>query len=136
MDLSQKKIFLTNSCMVFLALDIYADEGISGTNVKKRKEFQRMIADCEAKKIDLVIVKSISRFARNTLDSLQNVRILTAHGVGVWFHSDGILTFEADGELRLSIMSAFAQGESEKKSEAVRFGLQESIKRGTVFSNQ
>lgn len=114
-------------------IEEYVDEGITGTSTKKREAFQRMISDGIEGKFDMIITKSVSRFARNTLDSLQNVRILTAHGVGVWFHSDGILTFEADGELRLSIMSAFAQGESEKKSEAVRFGLQESIKRGTVF---
>ena len=90
--------------MVFLTLDIYADEGISGTNVKKRKEFQRMIADCEAKKIDLVIVKSISRFARNTQDCLTYSRKLKNLGIGIIFEkyitirfSGGKLDFSPQG---------------------------------------
>lgn len=132
---NQKSYFrqLVENTPKWVLIEEYVDEGITGTSVKKREAFQRMINDAIEGKFDLIITKAVSRFARNTLDSLQNVRLLTSHGVGVWFHEDGILTFEADGELRLSIMSAFAQGESEKKSEAVRFGLQESIKRGTVF---
>ena len=132
---NQKSYFreLVENTPKWVLIEEYVDEGITGTSVKKRGAFQRMINDAIEGKFDLIITKSVSRFARNTLDSLQNVRLLTAHDVGVWFHEDSILTFEADGELRLSIMSAFAQGESEKKSEAVRFGLQESIKRGTVF---
>lgn len=132
---NQKSYFrqLVEDTPKWTLVEEYVDEGITGTSVKKREAFQQMINDAIDGKFDLIITKSVSRFARNTLDSLQNVRLLTAHGVGVWFREDSILTFEADGELRLSIMSAFAQGESEKKSEAVRFGLQESIKRGTVF---
>lgn len=111
----------------------YIDEGISGLSVKKRDEFNRMIRDAEEGKFDLIITKSVTRFARNTLDSLQFTRSLKACGVGVWFLTDNILTFDCDSELRLSIMSTIAQEESVKKSEAVRAGLQQAIKRGTVF---
>jgi len=111
----------------------YIDEGISGLSVKKRDEFNRMIRDAEEGKFDLIITKSVTRFARNTLDSLQYTRSLKACGVGVWFLTDNILTFDCDSELRLSIMSTIAQEESVKKSEAVRAGLQQAIKRGTVF---
>lgn len=111
----------------------YIDEGISGLSVKKRDEFNRMIRDAEEGKFDLIITKSVTRFARNTLDSLRFTRDLKACGVGVWFLTDNILTFDSDSELRLSIMSTIAQEESVKKSEAVRAGLQQAIKRGTVF---
>lgn len=111
----------------------YIDEGISGLSVKNRDEFNRMIRDAEEGKFDLIITKSVTRFARNTLDSLQFTRSLKACGVGVWFLTDNILTFDCDSELRLSIMSTIAQEESVKKSEAVRAGLQQAIKRGTVF---
>jgi len=111
----------------------YIDEGISGLSVKKRDEFNRMIRDAEEGKFDLIITKSVTRFARNTLDSLKFTRDLKACGVGVWFITDNILTFDSDSELRLSIMSTIAQEESVKKSEAVRAGLQQAIKRGTVF---
>ena len=111
----------------------YIDEGISGLSVKKRDEFNRMIRDAEEGKFDLIITKSVTRFARNTLDSLKFTRNLKACGVGVWFLTDNILTFDCDSELRLSIMSTIAQEESVKKSEAVRAGLQQAIKRGTVF---
>ena len=111
----------------------YIDEGISGLSVKKRDEFNRMIKDAKEGKFDLIITKSVTRFARNTLDSLKFTRELKACGVGVWFLTDNILTFDSDSELRLSIMSTIAQEESVKKSEAVRAGLQQAIKRGTVF---
>lgn len=111
----------------------YIDEGISGLSVKKRDEFNRMIRDAQEGKFDLIITKSVTRFARNTLDSLRFTRDLKACGVGVWFLTDNILTFDSDSELRLSIMSTIAQEESVKKSEAVRAGLQQAIKRGTVF---
>ena len=111
----------------------YIDEGISGLSVRKRDEFNRMIRDANEGKFDLIITKSVTRFARNTLDSLKFTRDLKACGVGVWFMTDNILTFDSDSELRLSIMSTIAQEESVKKSEAVRAGLQQAIKRGTVF---
>ena len=82
-------------------VDIYSDEGISGTNTKKREGFNRMITDCEAGKIDLVITKSISRFARNVVDLLETVRHLKAMGIDVWFEKENIRSLSADGELML-----------------------------------
>ena len=111
----------------------YVDNGISGTSVKARVQFNKMIEDAENGKFDLIVTKAVSRFARNTLDSLMYSRKLLEVGVGIWFDMDGILNLDKDGELRLSIFSALAQDESAKKSEAVRFGQQEAIKRGTVF---
>ena len=135
MDLSQKKIFLTNSCMVFLALDIYADEGISGTNVKKRKEFQRMIADCEAKKIDLVIVKSISRFARNTQDCLTYSRKLKNLGIGIIFEKENINTLDATGELLFTILSSLVQDEARNISENCKWGIRSKFQEGKPHIN-
>ena len=122
-----------NSNPAYEMVDIYADEGISGTNVKKRKEFQRMIADCEAKKIDLVIVKSISRFARNTQDCLTYSRKLKNLGIGIIFEKENINTLDATGELLFTILSSLAQDESRKISSRVRFGHQQAIKKGTVL---
>src|SRR5690554_2068830 len=90
---------------------IYADEGISGTNTKKREEFNRMIADCRAKKIDRIITKSISRFARNTLDCLNYVRELKELGIGIIFEKENIDTLDAKGEVLLTILSSLAQDE-------------------------
>ncbi|MBQ7886500.1 MAG: recombinase family protein [Clostridia bacterium] len=117
----------------------YIDEGISGLSVRKRDEFNRMIRDAEEGKFDLIITKAVTRFARNTLDSLRFTRDLKTWGVGVWFLTDNILTFDSDSELRLSIMSMIAQEESVKKSEAVRAGLHldllgQNIKRRQVLS--
>lgn len=114
-------------------IDVYADEGISGMSVKKREAFNQMIADAKAGKFDLVITKMVSRFARNTLDAIKYARELKTYNVGVWFHQDGILTFEQDSEFKLTLMAAMAQNESEKKSTSVKFGLQQAIKNGTVF---
>ena len=89
--------------------EIFADEGISGTNTKKRKEFNRMIACAKNGDFDLIITKEISRFARNTLDSIFYTRDLKKHGVGVIFMNDGINTMDGDAELRLAIMSSIAR---------------------------
>lgn len=89
-------------------VDIYADEGISGTNTKKRDDFNRMIADCRAGKIDLIITKSISRFARNTLDCLNYVRELKDLGIGIIFEKENINTLDAKGEVLLTILSSLA----------------------------
>ena len=88
---------------------IYADLGISGTSTRNREEFHRLIADCEQGKIDLVLVKSISRFARNTVDSLSTIRKLKEKGVEVYFEKENIWTLDAKGEMLLTIMSSFAQ---------------------------
>lgn len=96
---------------------IYADEGISGTNTKKRDEFNRMILDCRAGKIDRIITKSISRFARNTLDCLNYVRELKGLGIGVTFEKVAIDILDAKGEVLLTILSSLAQDESRNISE-------------------
>ena len=99
---------------------VYADVGISGTSTKARDEFQRLIADCEAGKIDLVLSKSISRFARNTVDLLETVRRLKDLGIEVRFEKENINSLSGDGELMLSILASFAQEESRRISENVK----------------
>jgi len=113
-------------------VDIYADEGISGTNTKKRDGFNRMIADCEAGKIDLVITKSISRFARNTQDCLAYSRRLKALGVGIIFEKENISTLDASGELLFTILSSLAQEESRNISENSKWGIRHNFKQGIV----
>ncbi len=114
---------------------IYADEGITGTNTKKRVEFKRMIADCEAKKIDLVITKSISRFARNTQDCLQYSRKLKNLGIGIIFEKEGINTLDATGELLFTILSSLAQDESRNISENCKWGIRSKFQKGIPHIN-
>lgn len=109
---------------------IYADEGISGTNTKKREEFNRMIADCRAKKIDRIITKSISRFARNTLDCLNYVRELKELGIGIIFEKENIDTLDAKGEVLLTILSSLAQDESRSISENSTWGIRRRFENG------
>lgn len=113
--------------------EVFADEGISGTNTKKRKEFNRMIACAKNGDFDLIITKEISRFARNTLDSIYYTRDLKKHGVGVIFMNDNINTMDGDAELRLAIMSSIAQEESRKTSERVKWGQKRQMEQGVVF---
>lgn len=113
--------------------EIYVDEGITGTNTKKRTAFNRMIADAKEHKFDLIITKEISRFARNVLDSISYTRQLRAIGVGVIFMNDNINTLDADSELRLTIMSSIAQEESRKTSERVKWGHRRRMEQGVVF---
>lgn len=113
--------------------EIFADEGISGTNTKKRKEFNRMIASVKNGDFDLIITKEISRFARNTLDSIYYTRDLKKNGVGVIFMNDNINTLDGDAELRLSIMASIAQEESRKTSERVKWGQKRQMEKGIVF---
>ena len=110
----------------------YIDEGISGTSTKKREEFLKMIDDAKKKKFDLILTKEISRFSRNTLDSIKYTQELLLSGVGVHFLSDNINTFQPDSELRLTIMSSIAQEEIRKLSERVRFGYKRSVEKGIV----
>ncbi len=112
---------------------IFSDEGITGTNTKKRKEFSRMIACAKNGDFDLIITKEISRFARNTLDSIFYTRDLKKHGVGVIFLNDNINTLDGDAELRLAIMSSIAQEESRKTSERVKWGQKRQMEQGVVF---
>ena len=112
---------------------LYVDEGISGTSTKKRKGFNNMIADAELGKFDMILTKEISRFARNTLDSIFYTRKLKSQGIGVLFMNDNINTLEPDAELRLTIMSSIAQEESRKTSDRVRWGQKRSMENGVVF---
>lgn len=113
----------------------YIDEGISGISTRHRENFNRMIDDAAKDKFDLVITKEISRFARNTLDSIRFTRQLLNYGVGVFFQNDNINTFDEDSELRLSIMSSIAQDELRKLSSRVKFGHQQAIKNNVVLGN-
>ena len=100
---------------------VYADEGISGTQTQKRDEFNRLMKDCEDGKIDIILVKSISRFARNTVDLLSSVRYLKSLGIEVRFEKENISSMSNDGELMLSILASFAQEESRSISENVKW---------------
>ena len=113
----------------------YVDEGISGTETRKRESFLRMIRDGEADRFDLILTKEISRFSRSTLDSIRYTRQLLECGVGVLFQSDGINTLDPDSELRLVIMAGVAQDEVRKLSERLRFGFRQSIRNGRVLGN-
>ena len=111
----------------------YIDEGISGTQVKKRDEFLRMTRDAKKHKFDLILTKEISRFSRSTLDSIKYTQELLSNGVGVYFLNDNINTILPDSELRLTIMSSIAQDEVRKLSERVSFGMKRSIDNGVVL---
>ena len=113
----------------------YIDEGISGTSVNKRENFLRMIDDSKESKFDLVLTKEISRFSRNTLDSIKYTQELLYNNVGVLFQSDNINTIMPDSELRLTIMSSIAQEEVRKLSERVKFGFKRSMEKGKVLGN-
>lgn len=113
--------------------EIFADEGITGTNTKKRGEFNRMISCAKNGAFDLILTKEISRFARNTLDSIFYTRELKQHGVGVFFLNDNIHTLDADAELRLAILSSIAQEESRRTSERVKWGQKRQMEKGVVF---
>ncbi|MDE6863073.1 MAG: recombinase family protein [Eubacterium sp.] len=113
--------------------DIYVDDGISGTNTKKRVAFNQMIEDAKSGKFDLIITKEISRFARNILDSIGYTRELKALGVGVIFLNDNINTLDNDAEMRLAFLSTMAQEESRKTSERVKWGLRRQMEKGVVL---
>lgn len=113
--------------------NIYVDDGISGTNTKKRAAFNQMIKDAKCGKFDLIITKEISRFARNILDSIGYTRELKAIGVGVIFLNDNINTLDNDAEMRLAFLSTMAQEESRKTSERVKWGLRRQMENGVVL---
>lgn len=119
----------------YVLVDIYADEGISGTSTKRREDFNRMIADCEAGKIDLVITKSISRFARNTQDCLFYARKLKNLGIGIIFEKENINTLDGSGELLFTILSSLAQDESRSISENCQWGIRSLFKQGVLHIN-
>lgn len=114
---------------------IYTDDGISGTNTKKREGFMEMIDDCMVGKINMVLTKSISRFARNTIDCLKYVRMLKEKNIAIIFEKENINTLEASGELLLTIMASLAQQESQSLSQNVKIGLQFRYQNGQVQVN-
>ena len=113
-------------------VEVYTDEGISALNTKKRDGFNRMIADALNGKIDLIVTKSVSRFARNTVDSLTTVRKLKDKGVEVYFEKENIWTMDSKGELLITIMSSLAQEESHSISENVTWGQRKRFADGKV----
>ena len=123
----QERVIRENPAWEFAG--IYADEGISATSVEKRKEFLRMIEDCEAGKIDLIITKSVSRFARNLVDCISYIRRLKAlkPPVGIYFQNDHLNTLDQSSEMMIAFMSCMAQEESAKKSEAVKYGIRKKF---------
>lgn len=115
---------------------VYADEGITGTSTKKRDEFNRLMGDCDAGKIDLVLVKSVSRFARDTVDTLNATRHLKDIGIDVYFERENIHSMSKEGELLLTLLAAFAQAESQSISENVKWGIRKRFKLGIPNGNK
>ena len=113
--------------------EIYADEGITGTSTKKRAAFNRMIADARLGRFDMIITKEVSRFSRNVVDTLNYSRELKRIGIGIYFLNDGLNTIDADAELRLTIMASFAQEESRRTSQRVKWGQTRQMEKGVVF---
>ncbi|MCX4371647.1 MAG: recombinase family protein [Dysosmobacter sp.] len=111
---------------------VFADEGLSGTSMKKRKEFNRMIAACKRGRVDMILTKSLSRFARNTVDCLKIVRLLKAQGIGVMFEKENINTLTESSEFLITLFSGFAQAESESMSRNIIWGKQKSGEAGHV----
>ena len=114
---------------------IFADEGITGTSTKKREQFNKMIEDCKAGKIDVIITKSISRFARNTLDCLNYVRVLKELGVEVIFEKENLRTLDSKGEILLTVLSSLAQEESNSLSQSSTWGIRRRFEQGKVIVN-
>ena len=114
---------------------IFADEGITGTSTKKREDFNRMIRKCKQGKINLILTKSISRFARNTLDTINYTRMLRAMGIGIYFEKENINTLDMDSEMLITMLGAFAQAESESISRNVAWGKRKAIQDGKVYVN-
>ena len=114
---------------------IFADEGITGTSTKNRDDFNRMIRKCKKGKINLILTKSISRFARNTLDTIKYTRMLRAMGIGIYFEKENINTLDMDSEMLITMLGAFAQAESESISRNVAWGKRKALLDGKVFVN-
>ena len=114
---------------------VYTDEGVTGTSTKHREGFNEMVADALDGKIDLIVTKSVSRFARNTVDSLTTIRKLKERGCEVYFEKESIWTFDAKGELLITIMSSLAQEESRSISENVRWGIRKKYSDGRYSLN-
>ena len=144
LQIKKNRLILWKIKLVFLRITLrktvtgllfggYVDEGISGTTSRKRENFMRMIEDGSNNKFDLLITKEVSRFSRDTIDSLLYTRKLLEYDVCVYFLSDNIITASSDGELRLTIMSSMAQDEVRKISERTKFGFKRALEKGTVL---
>ena len=114
----------------WIYVGVYADSGISGGDIRRRTEFKRLVEDCDAGKIDIILCKSISRFARNTVDLLETVRHLKSLGIDVWFEKENIQSLSADGELMLGILAGFAEEESRNQSDNAKWSIQKKFERG------
>ena len=114
----------------WIYVGVYADSGISGGDIRHRTEFKRLVEDCDAGKIDIILCKSISRFARNTVDLLETVRHLKSLGIDVWFEKENIKSLSADGELMLGILAGFAEEESRSQSDNAKWSIQKKFERG------
>lgn len=119
----------------WIFVGVYADEGISGTSTKNREDFKKLLYDCQKGKIDLILTKSISRFARNTVDSLQTIRSLKEKNVAVYFEKENINTKDAAGEILITILSSLAQEESRNLSENTKWGIVRRFERGIIQVN-
>lgn len=131
-----QKLYYTDTIMKnpeWSFVDIYADEGLSGTRAKSRKDFLRMIRHCKQGKIDMILVKSISRFARNTVDCLNYIRLLKGIGVAVFFETQNINSLQEDSEFLITLHGAFAQQESESISANVRWGKRQAMREGKAI---
>ena len=122
------KLIQNNPAWIYAG--VYADSGISGGGISRRAEFKRMVEDCDAGCIDIVLCKSISRFARNTVDLLETVRHLKSLGIDVWFEKENIQSLSADGELMLGILAGFAEEESRSQSDNAKWSIQKKFERG------
>lgn len=117
----------------YILVDVYADEGISGTSLSRREAFNQMMADAKDGKIDMIITKSITRFARNTVDSLNSLRTLKEYGVEVYFEMENINSLEGS-EMLITILSSLAQESSQEKSDSVKWGYQRQFEKGKVYA--
>ena len=117
----------------WVLVDIYADEGLSGTSTRNREAFNRMITDALAGKIDLIVTKSLSRFARNTVDTLSTIRQLKEHGVEVFFERENILTMDSTGEFLITLLASFAEEESRSISENVKWSVRRGFSNGKYY---
>ena len=124
---------LINKNKNWIYAGIYIDEGLTGTSIKHRKGFLDMMEDARNKKFDLILTKSISRFSRNTVDSLKSIRELKDLGIDVYFEKENIHTLSADGELLLSLLSAFSQSESESISSNIKWSYKKKMAAGVIY---
>ena len=114
----------------WIYVGVYADSGISGGDIRRRTEFKRLVEDCDAGKVDIILCKSISRFARNVVDLLETVRHLKSLGIDVWFEKENIKSLSADGELMLGILAGFAEEESRSQSDNAKWSIRKKFERG------